>query len=369
MGQRVQRAVGGTTYDYVFDNEGHENTKSYGGFTTTNWSNLYFGGTRVSAYANGTTYFSHNDYLGTPRTQTDPTGNTDGSAYTNGPWGEGGSNALPGDLGFTGDLFDNPDGEVFHTPNRKYSPMQGRWMIPDPAGVAAVDVANPQSWNRYAYVLNNPVSATDPLGLFCVWDDGSFDSNDDPQTGNSGDCQNDGGTWFNGSPDMWADIEGNQLFGSSDWSNASDWAAATDASIINPDGTDIYNSTPSTALDVTGTPQGTVQTFSVGYSVSGIFPLFYGLGLAFTFSRIPSLNLTCMGGGAGASAGHNLSAGPTVVSTTGAKDILSGWSVSAGYNSSFLTGGGGSLNGSGSGAGNTLGIPGLSASLTWSKCW
>jgi len=37
-----------------------------------------------------------------------------------------------------------------------------RWLTPDPLGV---DVTNPQSLNRYAYVLNNPPSLTDPLGL------------------------------------------------------------------------------------------------------------------------------------------------------------------------------------------------------------
>ncbi len=46
-----------------------------------------------------------------------------------------------------------------------YSPAQGRWLSPDPSGLAAVNPANPQSWNAYAYVANQPLSATDPLGL------------------------------------------------------------------------------------------------------------------------------------------------------------------------------------------------------------
>jgi RHS repeat-associated protein len=52
------------------------------------------------------------------------------------------------------------------TPNRLYHSRLFRWMSPDPAGKAAAKVGNPQSWNRYAYVLNNPLSYTDPLGLF-----------------------------------------------------------------------------------------------------------------------------------------------------------------------------------------------------------
>jgi hypothetical protein len=40
-----------------------------------------------------------------------------------------------------------------------------RWLVPDPAGLAAVDPTNPQTWNRYAYVGNNPLRNVDPLGL------------------------------------------------------------------------------------------------------------------------------------------------------------------------------------------------------------
>jgi RHS repeat-associated protein len=47
---------------------------------------------------------------------------------------------------------------------REYDPTQGRWLQPDPAGLGAVDPTNPQSWNRYAYVLGNPLALVDLNG-------------------------------------------------------------------------------------------------------------------------------------------------------------------------------------------------------------
>ena len=43
--------------------------------------------------------------------------------------------------------------------------------MPDPAGLAAVNLTNPQSLNRYAYALNNPVKFTDPIGMYCYYGD------------------------------------------------------------------------------------------------------------------------------------------------------------------------------------------------------
>ena len=43
-----------------------------------------------------------------------------------------------------------------------YTSNQGRWLSPDPMPGS---VLNPQSLNRYAYVLNNPTTLIDPLGL------------------------------------------------------------------------------------------------------------------------------------------------------------------------------------------------------------
>ena len=48
---------------------------------------------------------------------------------------------------------------------RKYHSTQGRWISPDPAGLGAAEPTNPQSWNRYAYVMNNPLAVIDPDGL------------------------------------------------------------------------------------------------------------------------------------------------------------------------------------------------------------
>jgi len=67
-------------------------------------------------------------------------------------------------------------------PFRKYHPVQGRWITPAPAGMGAVDITNPQTWNRYAYVGNNPLSNIDPAGL--NWDSGACDE--------FGDCNWDG---------------------------------------------------------------------------------------------------------------------------------------------------------------------------------
>jgi hypothetical protein len=55
-------------------------------------------------------------------------------------------------------------------------------MSPDPYG-GSYDSGNPQSMNRYAYVLNNPLASLDPLGLVDVSDplDGGDDCDpDDP---------------------------------------------------------------------------------------------------------------------------------------------------------------------------------------------
>jgi RHS repeat-associated protein len=124
----------------------------------------------------GTPYYRHADWLGSSRFAADLTGTMvyDG-AYA--PFGENYAekypqNAAP-DRSFTGQTQDVIKGQTgnYDFLFREQSSSQGRWLVPDPAGLAAVDPTNPQTWNRYAYVANNPLNATDPLGLYCGIDD------------------------------------------------------------------------------------------------------------------------------------------------------------------------------------------------------
>lgn len=55
-----------------------------------------------------------------------------------------------------------------HTTFRKDDSFAGRWTSPDPYN-ASIAVGNPQTFNRYVYVSNDPLNLVDPTGLFCVY--------------------------------------------------------------------------------------------------------------------------------------------------------------------------------------------------------
>ncbi len=70
---------------------------------------------------------------------------------------------------FTGMERDSESG-LDHTLFRQFTSTYGRWLSPDPD---CFGCTNPQKLNRYAYVLNNPVSTTDPSGLGGAKDESS----------------------------------------------------------------------------------------------------------------------------------------------------------------------------------------------------
>jgi hypothetical protein len=72
-------------------------------------------------------------------------------------------------------------------------------MSPDPSGLAYADQTNPQSFNLYSYVLNNPLTNIDPDGLDCVYFNNSGDAAESiDHNSNSDECGQHGGDWVNG---------------------------------------------------------------------------------------------------------------------------------------------------------------------------
>ena len=85
---------------------------------------------------------------------------------------------------------------VYDFPAREYE-VQGRWPSPDPLGVGAVDPTDPQSWNRYAYVRNSPLTLRDPNGMdYCAWPNDPPDAAPAEGEVPEGYCEYNGGTWY-----------------------------------------------------------------------------------------------------------------------------------------------------------------------------
>jgi len=80
------------------------------------------------------------------------------------PFGEHYATVGTTDLSFTGQNQDTASG-VYDFLARELGEVAGRWSSPDPAGIAAVNPGDPQTWNRYAYVRSSPLNFTDPTGL------------------------------------------------------------------------------------------------------------------------------------------------------------------------------------------------------------
>lgn len=81
-----------------------------------------------------------------------------------GPWGNARNGLNLDQRGFTGHEHLAELG-LIHMNGRLYDPVLGRFLQPDPIIQAP---HNAQSHNRYSYVLNNPLSFTDPSG-FSAW--------------------------------------------------------------------------------------------------------------------------------------------------------------------------------------------------------
>jgi RHS repeat-associated protein len=189
-GRRVKVAtVGAATYDeFVYDLAGRvaSEVDSNGAWIR---GEIYWGGRRLATYIAGTTYFKHQDQVGNLRVITLPNGSVQATC-TNLPFGDNSSCGSGYQEAFT-DYERDAESGLDHSWFRQLSSTPGRFISPDPYEGSA-DITNPQSLNRYSYALNNPLSFSDPLGLWhCVDSKG----NALPTYTKESDCVNNGGGW------------------------------------------------------------------------------------------------------------------------------------------------------------------------------
>lgn len=134
----------------------------------------YYWGSMPIAYYTSDTHFQHLDWLGTARLQTSYNGTAE-ATYTSLPWGDGftdsgsgvdGGGSSSDDAYHFAGLDHDYETDTDHATFRQYDNTQGRWMSPDPYS-GSYDINNPQSMNRYSYVLNRPLAYVDPDGTTC----------------------------------------------------------------------------------------------------------------------------------------------------------------------------------------------------------
>ena len=170
LGQRVGKTTTSGTTVYVNDALG-QLAAEYGSAS----SNLC------------TTCYLSYDHLGSTRMVTDQNANVV-ARHDYAPYGQemtagvGGRSSLYGASDnvrqkFTGYERDSETALDF-AQARYMSSGLGRFLSPDPANAGA-DLANPQSWNGYAYVLGNPLAMVDPSGLDSI-SSGGDPCDDDP---------------------------------------------------------------------------------------------------------------------------------------------------------------------------------------------
>ena len=164
--------------DYVLNQAGQPVTEMTQDGATMQWqhTNVWADGQLIATYQAATTssgqptsnlHFLLNDWLGTRRAMTDYAGVRE-QTCTSLPFGDAEScTPTPTEQLFTGKERDSESGNDYFGA-RYFASSMGRMLSPDPVGGS---LANPQTLNKYAYVLNNPLRYTDPTGLYACADD------------------------------------------------------------------------------------------------------------------------------------------------------------------------------------------------------
>jgi RHS repeat-associated protein len=170
LGRAVEQARGSSYTQIVYTPGGGELALMSGTTVQKAFIPLPGGGTAVYTTGSSVAYYRHADRLGSSRLASTPTAPTTVYADTEyAPFGEAYGVAGTLDLNFTGQnqvTVPSATSGLYDFLFREYNPQHGRWISPDPAGMGAVSLASPQTWNRYPYVGNGPLKGVDPFGLF-----------------------------------------------------------------------------------------------------------------------------------------------------------------------------------------------------------
>jgi RHS repeat-associated protein len=130
---------------------------------------VYRGGQLLAAEVadNRKTLRFHLDHLGTPRLIT-ANGGVEVGRPRYFPFGqEVRVTADSEPMKFTGHERDGRSLDYMHA--RYYDPLMGRFLSVDPVLNVKAAIPNPQMWNRYTYVRDNPLNKIDPTGAY-EWD-------------------------------------------------------------------------------------------------------------------------------------------------------------------------------------------------------
>jgi RHS repeat-associated protein len=168
-GRRVAKLTGGVLSSiYILSQAGEQLTELNGALGWLH-SNVFAEGKLLATYDNSGTHFHITDWLGSRRVQARPDGASD-LVCASLPFGDSlnctGSGTDSTEHHFTGKERDTETG-LDYFGARYYGSNMGRFMTPDPL-LNSGHPADPQSWNRYSYTLNNPLRFVDPTGLY-VW--------------------------------------------------------------------------------------------------------------------------------------------------------------------------------------------------------
>ena len=170
--RRVSVATTSSTNEFVYDPQGHRMSTWNAANNVGTDGRIYWGDQQIAFLsADASTYFDHQDWLGTERMRTNYQG-TAAASYTSLPFGDGStqtvstSGANQDNASFTSLELD-PAG-TYHAQFRQYGSTPGRFLSPDPSSPSSIDLLNPQSLNAYTYGQNNPVFNLDPSGLDCL---------------------------------------------------------------------------------------------------------------------------------------------------------------------------------------------------------